>query len=70
MKRGLDGQAVRQKSNDELKTLDVVQKKFTEAAIQLQSYRAALTQKYGTMLRLRTYAVVALGFDRLVWTEI
>lgn len=67
---GLDGQAVRQKSNEELKMLDAVQKKFTEAATQLQNYRATLTQKYGTMLRLRTYAVVAVGFDRLVWKEL
>lgn len=66
----LDGQAVRQTSNDELKMLDVVQKKLTEATTQLQQYRATLTQKYGSILRLRTYAVVAIGFDRLVWQEV
>jgi Predicted AAA-ATPase len=67
---GLEGQEVRQKSPETLKALDAVQKKFMEAATQLQNYRATLTQKYGTTLRLRTYAVVAVGFDRLVWEEI
>ena len=67
---GLDAQAIRSKSNDELKLLDAVQKKLTEATTQLQQYRAALTQKYGSILRLRTYAVVAIGFERLVWSEV
>ena len=67
---GLDAQAIRSKSNDELKLLDAVQKKLTEATTQLQHYRATLTQKYGSILRLRTYAVVAIGFERLVWKEV
>lgn len=66
----LDRNDLRQKSNDELKMVDAVQKKVSEAATQLQQYRATLTQKYGATLRLHTYAVVALGFERLVWAEV
>lgn len=67
---GLDRHDLRQKHNEELKTVDAVQKKITEATTQLRQYRATLTQKYGSTLRLRTYAVVAVGFDRLVWEEV
>ncbi|MFZ4664137.1 MAG: AAA family ATPase [Caldilineaceae bacterium] len=67
---GLDGQAVRQQSAAEVAALDAVKVKFAEAKTQLQSYRATLTQKYGAALRLRTYAVVAIGFDRLLWQEV
>jgi hypothetical protein len=67
---GLERTALRQKSSAELQALDAVHKKFSEAQNQLHLYRATLTQKYGAMLRLRTYAVVALGFDRLLWAEV
>lgn len=40
------------------------------AASQLQKYRADLAAQYGDRLRLRTFAVVALGFERLVWQEV
>jgi hypothetical protein len=67
---GLDRTDLRQRDRVDLTKLDVVQKKLTEAIIQFQQYRATLTQKYEASLRLRTYAVVALGFDRLVWQEV
>lgn len=67
---GLDRHAVQQKSSSELKALDAVKKKMTEATTQLHTYRTTLAQKYGATLRLRTYAVVALGFERLVWLEV
>jgi len=50
--------------------LDVVKTKLAEAKAQVQRYRKTLTQKYGTALRLRTYAVVAIGFERLVWVDV
>lgn len=53
-----------------LMALDVVKTKLAEAKAQVQRYRKTLTQKYGTALRLRTYAVVAIGFERLVWVEV
>jgi len=46
-----------------------VQEKIAEATPQLQRYRQALVKKYGDRLRLRTFAVVAIGFERLMWVE-
>ena len=67
---GKNGAELRQMSADDLKMLPTVQTKLTEARTQLQNYRATLTQRYGALLRLHTYAVVALGFERLVWEEV
>jgi hypothetical protein len=36
----------------------------------LAGYRAALWEAYGDRLGLRTYCVVALGFERLPWDEL
>mgnify|MGYP003377988531 CR=1 FL=1 len=47
-----------------------VQASLAEARSQLQRYRTALHASYGETLRLRTYAVVGLGFERLVWEEV
>jgi len=58
---GKNGLELRQMSTDEIKMLPAVQTKLTEAHTQLQTYRATLTQQYGAVLRLHTYAVVALG---------
>jgi hypothetical protein len=49
--------------------LPAVQAGLAEARSQLQRYRPALQAAYGECLRLRTYAVVGLGFERLVWEE-
>ncbi len=38
--------------------------------VKLKRYGNALEKKYGDVLRLRRYAVVALGFERLWWEEI
>jgi len=67
---GLTGEALAQLDRAQLQTLAPVQSKFTEAKAKLQSYRATLTAKYGSVLRLRAYAVIALGFERLVWEEV
>ncbi|MEZ4729241.1 MAG: hypothetical protein R3E79_19080 [Caldilineaceae bacterium] len=48
----------------------VIHRLYTEATTQLHDYRTTLTQKYEATLRLRTYTVVALGFERLVWEEV
>jgi len=69
-KTGLSGTAVKQQSMAELKTLDSVKKKLAEAQTQLLDYRQKLAYKYGEVLRLRSYSVVAIGFERLVWEEI
>ena len=63
------GVEVRQMENSALLALDSVQEKIAEATPQLHRYRTALGKKYGDRLRLRSFAVVAIGFERLVWVE-
>ena len=67
---GLSGQQVRQMSREELPNLKLVNTQLQEAIEQAQHYRTVLTTKYADKLRLRTYAVVAIGFERLVWQEV
>jgi hypothetical protein len=62
--------AVKAKSAAELKALPVVQEQFLAARAQLQRYRAILEEEYPEVLRLRTYAVVAVGLERVVWEEV
>ena len=66
----LTGQDVRAKSRDDLVNLTVVKQALDEAQAQLQDYRQTLAQKYGDALKLRTYTVVAVGVERLLWEEI
>jgi hypothetical protein len=67
---GLSGEAVHSMSRAELAGLPAVRLKLDEARAQAPAYRRELVERYGAGLRLRTYAVVALGFERLVWEEI
>ncbi len=41
-----------------------------EAATQARCYRAGLVKRYGESLKLRSWAVVAIGFLRLVAREV
>ncbi|MCX6031230.1 MAG: AAA family ATPase [Chloroflexi bacterium] len=66
----LTGEQAQGLSVAELRALPVVQRKQADARSKLQSYRQALQTRYGDQLRLRAYAVVALGFERLVWMEV
>ncbi|MDM8518548.1 AAA family ATPase [Anaerolineales bacterium HSG6] len=63
----LTGEQVRNKNRAELEALDAVQTALTKAETQLTSYRQTLTEKYGSLLDLRTFTVVSVGYDRLVW---
>ena len=67
---GLTGEQVQQQSEQELKSHPMVKEKFEQARTQLQKYRQRLQAKYGDILKLRTYTVVAVGFDRLLWEEV
>jgi len=68
--RTLTGEEVKQMSPPDLAALDAVQVKRNEARSQLQAYRQTLQKIYGNQLKLRTYTVVAVGFERLVWEEV
>ncbi|TGO02782.1 hypothetical protein PN36_19215 [Candidatus Thiomargarita nelsonii] len=62
----LTGKKAKQLDIEKLKALPAVQDKLAESKNQLDKYRLVLESKYGNLLRLRTYSVVAVGFDRLV----
>ncbi len=66
---GLSGEEARSMSRAELAALPAVRQKLAEARAQIPAYRRELEERYQMELRLRAYAVVALGFDRLVWEE-
>ncbi|OQX14321.1 MAG: AAA family ATPase [Thiothrix lacustris] len=63
----LSGEQVREQSRESLAQLPAVQAALNEALQQLQHYRAVLAEKYQEPQRLHCLAVVALGFDRVVW---
>ena len=65
----LTGAAARQLSAAAVAELPQIKAKLAEVQETLPGYRARLLAHYGGQLRLRTYAVVSLGFDRLAWVE-
>ena len=64
---GLSGEQARDSAHEELLALPAVRAAFAEAQTQLREYGAVLHQRHGEILRLRTVAVVAVGFERLLW---
>ena len=66
----LSGQEVKQKSREELLAIEKVKEKLKEATTQVKGYRKRLLDKYGSTLNLRTFAVVGLGFEKVVWEEV
>ncbi len=67
---GLTGEQARSLTTADVRALPPVQTRLAEARGQLTGYRQVLQQRYGERLRLRSYAVVSLGFDRLAWEEV
>ena len=67
---GLSGEQARAMSRGELAALPLVGQKLAEARAQAPAYRRELEERYKTELRLRAFAVVAIGFERVVWEEI
>ena len=57
---------VRAMDRKALVELGPVKKALDEAQAQLDEYRRALERRWGSALELRAWAVVALGFERLV----
>ena len=64
---GLSGGQAREKSQEELENLAEIKKNRLKAEQGLAEYRAVLEKKYGEVLRLRCFSVVAVGFERLLW---
>ncbi len=65
-KLGMSGAKVKAAPRAELAQLPAVKKALDKAETQLAAYRAALERRQGDTLKLRSFAVVALGFERLV----
>ncbi len=63
---GMSGEEVKATSRSSLMKLDKVARALDQAEAQLAAYAAALERSRGDFLKLRRYAVVALGFERLV----
>lgn len=66
----LSSEQVKQLSDEQLSNLAQTQAAYSQATQQLNHYRHILEQQYGEVLRLKMFAVVAFGFDRILWTEI
>jgi hypothetical protein len=64
---GLSGKAARELTVAALQSLPPMQKMMTEAVDQAREYGRILESRHGN-LRLRRYALVALGFERL-WAQ-
>ncbi|MFZ4660368.1 MAG: AAA family ATPase [Caldilineaceae bacterium] len=69
-KVGLSAEGVRSKTDTELTVLDPIKTAFLDARTALQAYRQTLHTRYGAILKLRVYAVVSLGFERIFWQEV
>ena len=52
------------------RSIPAVQAALTAATRKAEDYRDILKAAYPDRLRLHTYAVVALGFERLVWVKV
>jgi hypothetical protein len=68
-KLNLSGEQLRNMPESELLQKSPVKKAFKDAASQLSRYADVLKEKFGGQLRLKTYAVVSAGFERLMGTE-
>jgi hypothetical protein len=64
---GLSGEKIRAMSVEELGQIASVRQKLAEAKSQLAIYSEMIQSKFQNALKLSIYAVVAVGFERLVW---
>jgi Predicted AAA-ATPase len=66
----LSGEQLRATSRAELSRLPPIAARLAEARTQAADYVRELRTRYPVELRLRVFAIVAVGFERLVWEEI
>ena len=64
---GMTAETLRTHERATLQSLPVVQAALSGALAQLRAYQQVLVEKYREPHRLRCFAVVAIGFERLVW---
>ncbi|MEM7537933.1 MAG: AAA family ATPase [Chloroflexota bacterium] len=68
--KALKEEDVRTRPRDDLLELKNIKAKVDEAETQLHKYHQKLVKQHGDDLRLRCYAVVSVGFDRILWKEV
>jgi hypothetical protein len=66
----LSGEAIRSLGQEELAALPLIRQRLAEARAQAADYLHELREQHRAEFRPRVYAVVAVGFERLVWEEI
>ncbi|MEZ4527437.1 MAG: PD-(D/E)XK nuclease domain-containing protein, partial [Desulfobacterales bacterium] len=66
----LSGEQAKNMGIEELRALAPVQKKLAESETKLKEYQKILLSEYGDLLRLHTYSLVSLGFERLIWKKL
>ncbi len=66
---GVSGEQARKLTREELQALPQMAGAMDDAKLQVKSYGETLEKRHGK-LRLRKYAVVSLGFERIWWDEI
>ena len=66
---GLDGKTLETMDREELGMLPAVQEKQRKAKAGLARYREKLERKFPDVLRLHRFSVVAVGFERLVFSR-
>jgi len=69
-KLGLTAEQLKQMSDEELMVLELVKEKLAESEKQLKTYRQTLQSSYGNQLRLHSYSVIAIGYERIIHCEI
>ena len=69
-KLDLTAEQLKQLSDEELMAKAIVKDKLLESENQLKTYRQTLQSHYGNQLRLHSYSVVAIGYERLIHCEI
>jgi D-alanine-D-alanine ligase-like ATP-grasp enzyme len=67
---GLAAGGIRNMDRETLLEKEKVRQVLAAARTQLQDYRTTLMHKYEDRLRLRCFAVVAIGFERQVWESV
>jgi len=66
----MTGEAVADATEEALLEMPAVAKAFDGAEQQLHSYLPNLQGKYGEVMKLCAFTVVAVGFDRLLWRKL
>jgi hypothetical protein len=65
---GLTGEEAKKLTRQELEELPQIQNKMKDAKNRLKVYGDAMEAKYKD-LRLKRFAVISLGFERVVWEK-